>query len=1530
PMADGSVADTGRAHIFTNDGISWSETQVLDTEGLPAGVMGLQQFQRFGHSVALDGNTLAVGVPQDFGSIPEDAGRVLVYEQERGDYTYAQTLVDTLLAEFNEFGRTIELNGSTLVVASRVNSLVSSGSGAASVFVRGIEGWQHQQRLTAFDAIDGENFGAAMSLDGDTIIIGAPTGLTAEAGTAVSGTTYFYQRIGNVWSSQQKRSAPDATVGDLFGSSVSLYGDMAVIGVPADDDNGFVNSGAAFSFRIIPATERKLVAYDPTTFAQFGVQVAVSEDTLVIGSHQHEHSGLSKAGAVYIHKRIGRDWPLQQKIIASDAAVNDLFGASVDIDGNRIVVGAPGKDGGDGAAYMFERVGTVWFERQKVVSGQADVAGDGFGSSVGVGGNWAVVGAEYDSDIASNAGSGFVFEFDGFEWLLRDTLLAADISADQQFGNGIGMDGDSIVVSASGPGGGVYVYARSGSLWPQEAKLNSPAGQLISAVAISGDTVIAGASSDATEAVNAGAAYIYRRPFSVLPAATLPVVILSPSDPAPEKYFGSSVAVRSDQYLVVAGGDNSKGTNSGAAYNFREFDGVFIEQRKLVSSSGQEGDMYGALAMNGAAAINRDLMAFGTPGDDGLNLGTEEGSVIAYPLGLTSSLADGFYPGEQSLELTCSGCEQILVTLNGEEPGSGVGGATFLYTDPIALTSALENASGQIIWKATSVDSNGNRETIKTGIIELDTTDPIVAITSPLDGEVVSTAIPPSPVSGTASDTGSGMKLVEVQIQDLATGQFFELDGNGIFTGTTGNNQNWLPASTSDGWETWTLEINGASPFIEERSYRVYARSLDVVGEISTTSIITFTRFTGTPLFTTTNLSLASSNIQSGSSIGLTMDLSVLADLGADLSSHDVCLTITAPDLTVTEVLAHTGAIGFITISDLKATIRSLQGGSPDFDFDQEGTYGLNAEFKRTQTAAAVPGSVSGLSCAAGALGTPVVSLQASSSARNLLVGSSPGYAILVQGRIADDAPGLRSHNRTTNRIYEVLKSRGFGDANIFYFNHDTNQDGSVDVPGGGPNATTGIDEVPTKAALQALLTDDASVPGSLAETMNASPGPLYVMLVDHASTDGVKGTFYINPDDPEVASRTVTSSELASWITTWESNTSSTDPVIPMIGACFAGSWIDDLSAPNRIIITSATGDEESYRGPNEPVAASEDPSGFLRAGEFFFEEFFKAAEKGNSLKQSFEVATLKTEEYTRRDSSAATSGQFLDNAAQHPLLEDNGLFDPVDLGGNNLLVAPSVSEPNPDGLLADTLFLGVPPGAGFATSTKGPVAQVSSISDTGFLDVGEDSIFLALTTPDNSLVQDAWIEIRDLNRQLDAGSGGVATPTFQRDNDAVVAGVPAAVRLPLTPSAPLGFVAVPSVFVDPGKYRVFYYVQDVLTGDISPTRSSIVYKNISGNMPPPAPLPTLPIDTATTETTVLFDWSTSVDLDAHIVTYTLELSTVSDFSTLAFRREEIVQSFTFLDSSAGLFDATTYYWRVTAVDNFGARTSSVTSSFS
>jgi len=1536
PAADGSVADIGRVHFFSNNGSAWVETQVLDPDGLPPGVMGVLQFQRFGHAVDLNGSIAVIGVPEDTGAIPEKAGRVLIYERDRGVLTYKQKLEDTILAEFNEFGHTLALDGKLLAVSSRFHSPSAAGSGAVTMCERGIEDWTCRQRLTASDAIAGEDFGGSLALQGNTLIVGAPTGLTAEAGTAASGTTYAFQFALGAWTQQQKRSAPDSALGDRFGSAVGLYADMMVVGVPADDDN-LMDSGAVFSFRVLPATEIKLTAFDPTTDARFGVQVAVSGDTVVIGA-----PGAS-AGAVYIHQRDGREWPLQQKLTANGGVAGDLFGSSVAIDANRLVVGAPGKNAGDGGAVVFLRSGTVWFEQAVLLSDQADVSGDAFGSSVAVSGDWIAVGAENDNDPGINAGSVFVFENDGFSWILRNTLTASDPAADRHFGHTTSMDGDSMVVTANGVGGGAYVFTRSGSLWPQASKLTGPVGQTLSAAAISGDTIIGGDPFDATLFTNGGAAHIFTRPPAGWSAhAGTPDSTLFPSDAAPEHYFSSAVSIFAGEVMISAPGDAHAGTNSGAAYGFRLSGGIWLEQQKFIASDAQEGDTDGVNASNLTVAINRDARVMALPLEDGFNVGTDEGAAILFPSGTVASLTDGFYPGEQTLELFCSACDQILYTLNGEEPASAAGGSTLLYTGPIALTTALENALGTVVVKYKSVDASGNTETTKILTIEIDTTDPLVAITAPLDGEVVSTPITVSPISGTASDgvsgvkTGSGVSLVEVRIQHLSSGQFINLDDSGVFTGLT-TEPRWLEASTTDDWATWSLVVNGANPLDEEGTYRVDARSEDVGGEASIIADSTFTFFTGTPLFTTTNLSLASSNIQSGSSIGLTMDLSVLADLGADLSSHDMCLTLTAPDLTVTEVLAHTDAVGFITISDLKATIRALQGGSPDFDFDQEGTYGFNAEFTATRTIAAAPGSVSGLSCATGALGTPVVSLQTSSSAKNLLVGSSPGYVILVQGRVAGDDLGLRSHNHTTNRIYEVLKSRGFDDANIFYFNHDTNQDGGVDLPGGGPNTTTGIDEVPTKAALQALLTDTASAPGSLAEAMNASPGPLYVVLVDHASTDGVNGTFYINPDDPDVPSRTITSSELAGWITTLEDNTANVDPVIPMIGACFSGSWIEDLSAPNRIVITSSTAFEESYRGPNEPVAVSVEPSGFLRTGEFFFEEFFKAAEQGNSLKRSFEVATLKTEEYTRRDSSGSVGGQFPDNAAQHPLLEDNGLFDPLDLGSNNLLVAPSASEPNPDGVLADTLFLGVPPGAGFATSTKGPVAQVSGISDTGFLGVGEDSIFLALTTPDDSLVQDAWIEVRSLNQILPAGSGGIASATFQVDNDVLVGGVPASVRLPLTHSAPLGFVAAPSVFSEPGKYRVFYYVQDVVTGDISPTRSSIVYKDSGSNTAAPTtPILSLPENLpapagTVTSPDIVFDWSDSTDDDVDPFTYKLEVATDPGFAaaTIKLERDEIAQSYYFLDEAEQLPGGDIYYWRVTVTDVFGKFSVSATSSF-
>jgi hypothetical protein len=457
---------------------------------------------------------------------------------------------------------------------------------------------------------------------------------------------------------------------------------------------------------------------------------------------------------------------------------------------------------------------------------------------------------------------------------------------------------------------------------------------------------------------------------------------------------------------------------------------------------------------------------------------------------------------------------------------------------------------------------------------------------------------------------------------------------------------------------------------------------------------------------------------------------------------------------------------------------------------------------------------------------------------------------------------------------------------------------------------------------------------------MAALPGSLVIVLGDHGSNNPLQdeGFFYLGAD-------TITSSELAGWIGALETNVRAlnpafTEPVITVIGTCYAGSWLQDLAGAGRINFAGAAPGEESYRGPLEPVPTTLVPSGLLRPGEMFIEEFFKAAEQGYNLQQVFEIATEKVERYTQIDGSGTPDPVYGDRAAQHPLLDDNAEFDPLDvtiLADSNALPDATGSNPNPDGLLAAAHYIGVAPGTSFDPSTTGVVAEVVNVTDTVYLtdNAADDNAVLFLTANSDSLVQDAWVEVRRLGIALPAGSGGSTLPTLQVDNDVDQGAGPASLRIPLTHQPGLGFVAQPAIFGNAadGPFRVFYFVQDVATGNVSPARSSLVYKDSSANLnAPTAPVLNLPVDGySNPDINLIFDWSDSTDQDGDPITYTLEIATDPAFGPgdIVFTRVEIATSYTSIDASAGLLDATQYYWRVTAVDIFGKRAPSATHTF-
>ncbi len=207
--------------------------------------------------------------------------------------------------------------------------------------------------------------------------------------------------------------ASDAAQYDEFGTSVAVSGDTVVVGVPLNGDAGY-SSGSAYVFdKGLDGTNslglvRKLTASDAAQGDKFGISVAVSGDTVVVGADENEDAG-SQSGSAYVFDRDqggNNNFGEVKKLTASDAAQADLFGGSVSISGDTVVVGAHGNDDAgsrSGSAYVFGRDqgGTNNFGEVKKLTTSDAAVNDDFGLSVSISGDTVVVGAWGNEDVGS-------------------------------------------------------------------------------------------------------------------------------------------------------------------------------------------------------------------------------------------------------------------------------------------------------------------------------------------------------------------------------------------------------------------------------------------------------------------------------------------------------------------------------------------------------------------------------------------------------------------------------------------------------------------------------------------------------------------------------------------------------------------------------------------------------------------------------------------------------------------------------------------------------------------------------------------------------------------------------------------------------------------------------------------------------------------------------------------------------------------------------------------------------------------------
>lgn len=392
----------------------------------------------------------------------------------------------------------------------------------------------------------------------------------------------------------------------------------------------------------------KAVAPDRNSQALFGFSVAMDGDYAVLGAP--ENGG----GSVYIFQRSAGSWAHAQTLVAPDAQSDDNFGYSVDINGDYVIVGAPNEDhdtagttflSRSGSAYIFERnnVG-LWEFKQKLIDENREF-GDEFGNSVSISGNYAVVGAIYEEDDASsppaankfNAGSAFIFERDEVGvWNFIKKLVAPDRAQNDNFGNSVSISGNYIVVGAraedhnnlsnggnQSAAGSAYVFERIEESWTFTQKLVAPdrasSDNFGNSVAISGNYIIIGAYREDEDAssppgatkADAGSAYIFNFDNNSNNYVFAQKLVANNRNGGDR--FGHSVDISGNMVIVGANKDDLSGSKfeGGSAHIFERVAGSWSQVQRIEASDKSSFDIFGT-----SVAISGDYALVGAPDED--------------------------------------------------------------------------------------------------------------------------------------------------------------------------------------------------------------------------------------------------------------------------------------------------------------------------------------------------------------------------------------------------------------------------------------------------------------------------------------------------------------------------------------------------------------------------------------------------------------------------------------------------------------------------------------------------------------------------------------------------------------------------------------------------------------------------------------------------------------------------------------------------------------------------------------------------
>ncbi len=365
----------GKAYIFERNGECWQQISELTALGGAAG-------DRFGISAAISGDVVIVGAPFHDNHGNSDQGKAYIFVKPETGWPTAMTQTTTLISSDggaeDQMGLRVDIRDSVAIVGAPYHDIGDSlDQGKVYVFERPVTGWPSTMTQTATllpnNGTAEENFGVGISLDKDVVVVGS---FKNTNGNFQQGIAYIFEKPASGWSSTIHQSASlessDGEAGDFFGYSVSISNNNIVVGSPFKDVDENELQGKVYLYEkpISGWTETitetaTLLPTDGIEDDIFGVSLQISNDIVVVGAPWHDSNGNNRQGKAYIFQKPTQGWHSNMSestiLRASDGAAVDQFGTDVAVSGNAVLVGARGHDVNEnedqGQAYIFLRNG---------------------------------------------------------------------------------------------------------------------------------------------------------------------------------------------------------------------------------------------------------------------------------------------------------------------------------------------------------------------------------------------------------------------------------------------------------------------------------------------------------------------------------------------------------------------------------------------------------------------------------------------------------------------------------------------------------------------------------------------------------------------------------------------------------------------------------------------------------------------------------------------------------------------------------------------------------------------------------------------------------------------------------------------------------------------------------------------------------------------------------------------------------------------------------------------------------------------